>query len=331
MTCTFRELMIALCLFTVSAVHAQDPKPVVVPPQFATDTKAENVSEVKVFALRNVAAADVQTTLQDIYGNEGGFVVSSQPQTNQLIVVGTPVALNKVEALLAVLDKNSVEPVVQMLSKESRAAISPAIVQTVAEAAQVELSFDAALGLMMVRSESQEKIERFNKVLEGIQAQLREASTLDDREVLIRVSWLSPREGADDIGTVKPDASLKEAIDKLNTLGFSDLTVLGQLMTRCSISSGSGNSTPQFEAEGHTAAGFDLGVRGHFVSRAQQGDNRIDVQMSVNVRQATKAESSNDCLLSVVLKMKEGKPIILGSAPVAGSQSFFVVQFMAAD
>jgi hypothetical protein len=210
-------------------------------------------------------------------------------------------------------------------------AISPRLAQSVAEAAQVDLSFDEELGVMMVRSDSEERVKRFTDVLEKFNSQLQENANVVEREVLVRVSWLVPKEGSEGTSATRTDSALKDAIDKLATMGYSDLVVAGQLMTRCSISSSPATSVSEFEAEGHTADGFDLGVCGHFNGRSGRGDGSVDVSMSVHVKQATKAEGPNDCLLSVVLKLKEGKPIILGSAPVAGAQSFFVVQFIAAE
>lgn len=325
--------VLALLVFTAVASigYGQQPQPVVKPPQLATDEKANAPSQVKVFSLRNVAAESVQTTLHDLYGADGGFVASAQPQTNQLVVVGTEGALQKVEALLKVLDQPSTEPVLKMLSRATQEAVSPRLAQSVAEAAQVDLSFDEELGVMMVRSDSEERVKRFTDVLEKFNLQMQENASVVEREVLVRVSWLMSAEGSEGAGTTKADAGLKDAIDKLATMGYSDLVVAGQLMTRCSISSSSATSISEFEALGHTASGFDLGVRGHFNGRAGRADGSVDVNMTVNVKQASKAESNNDCLLSVVLKMKEGKPIILGSAPVAGTQSFFVVQFLAAE
>jgi hypothetical protein len=331
MFASFRFFTMAMCIAVASNVWGQQVTPTAIPPQQVSSSIAENDKLVKVFSLRNVAAADMQTTLQNLYGGDEGFVVSAQPRTNQLVVVGTPAAIEKVEALLLVLDQNSAEPIVQMLSKESRAAISPTLAQTLAQEAQVDLAFDEELGVMMVRSESEDRVKRFTDVLDRLNTQIQENSKVVEREVLIRVSWLTPHLSTERTGSVTPDPSLKEAIDKLTTMGYTDLTVAGQLMTRCSISSTSANSTSEFQAEGHTAEGFDLGLRGHFMSRGNRGGDSIDVHMSVRVKQATKSENKNDCLLSVVLKMKEGKPIILGSAPVAGAQSFFVVQFMDAE
>lgn len=323
----------ALVVFTsvASIGYGQQPQPAVKPPQPAPNDKANAPSQVKVFSLRNIAADSVQKTLVDLYGADGGFVASAQPQTNQLVVVGTEGALQKVEALLEVLDQAPTDAVVKMLSQATQGAISPRLAQSVAEAAQVDLSFDEELGVMMVRSDSEERVKRFTEVLEKFNSQIEESSSIVEREVLVRVSWLTSAEGSEGASTTKADAGLKDAIDKLATMGYSDLVVAGQLMTRCSISSSSATSISEFEALGHTASGFDLGVRGHFNGRAGRADGSVDVNMTVHVNQATKAESNNDCLLSVVLKMKEGKPIILGSAPVAGTQSFFVVQFLAAE
>jgi hypothetical protein len=328
---SFRFFAMAMFIGAAANVWGQQPAPVAIPPQQAPVVNAQNDTLVKVFSLRNVAAAAMQETLRDLYGEEGGFVASAQPRTNQLVVVGTQEALEKVEALLLVLDENSEEPIVQMLSRESRAAISNNMAKAVAQAAEVDLAFDEELGVMMVRSDSQDRVKRFTDVLDRLNTQIQQNSKVVEREVLIRVSWLVPHLKSEGTNSITPDPSLKEAIEKLTAMGYTDLSVAGQLMTRCSISSTSANSTSEFEAEGHTAEGFDLGVRGHFMSRGSRGGDSIDVHMSVNVKQATKSENRNGCLLSVVLKMKEGKPIILGSAPVAGAQSFFVVQFMDAE
>ena len=341
---SFRFFAMAMFIGAAANVWGQTPAPVAIPPQQAqvamppqqvpgmvSGTKVPNDTLVKVFSLRNVAAAAMQETLRDLYGEEGGFVASAQPRTNQLVVVGTPEALEKVEALLLVLDKTSDEPVVQMLSREAQSAISNNMAKAAAQAADVDLAFDDELGVMIVRSESQDRVKRFTEVLDRLNSQIQQNSKAVEREVLVRVSWLMPHLNSEGTNSITPDASLKEAIDKLTSMGYNDLKVAGQLMTRCSISSTSASTTSEFEAEGHTAEGFDLGVRGHFMSRGSRGGESIDVHMSVNVKQATKSENRNDCLLSVVLKMKEGKPIILGSAPVAGAQSFFVVQFMDAE
>ncbi len=327
-----RLMAVATLIAVGSNAWGQQPLPAAPPPQLAPSANAEDELLTEVFSLRNIAAADMQTTLRDLYGGDPRIVVSAQPQTNQLVVVGSPSALEKIATLLEHIDVNSTEPIVQMLSSDSRAAISKSLAQTIAQAAQVELAFDEELGVMMVRSESKDRVKRFTEVLEKLNAQIQEESKVVEREVLVRVSWLLPMESVREVtSAITPDTSLKEAVDKLGKMGYTDLEVAGQLMTRCSISSSSPNFTPEFEVEGHTPEGFDLGVRGHFTSRNSRGDDSIDVNMSVSVRQATKAETRNDCLLSVVLKMKEGKPIILGSAPVAGAQSFFVVQFIEAD
>lgn len=316
---------------TVSTACGQQPSPVATPSQPPPNERTNGANEVRVFSLRNVDANSIQSTLYDLYGPNTGFVASAQPRTNQLVVVGTKEALQKVETLLDVLDQKSAEPVMTMLSQVAQPAITPRLAQSVAEAAQVDLSFDEDLGVMMVRSDSEERVKRFTEVLERLSTEIQENSNVAEREVLVRVSWLMPAEGSEGTGATKADAGLKDAIDKLATMGYSDLVVAGQLMTRCSISSSSATSVSEFEAEGHTADGFDLGVRGHFNGRSGRTDGSVDVNMSVFVKQANKAESNNDCLLSVVLKLKEGKPIILGSAPVAGAQSFFVVQFIAAE
>lgn len=325
--------LVALATFVVVSPNAwgQQPPPEAIPPQIAPSDETSSVTEVRVFSLRNVAAADMQKTMRDLYGDDGTLVVSAQPQTNQLVVVGTASEIENIAALLTILDGTSAVPVVQMLSNESRAAISKELAQTVAKAAQVELAFDEDLGVMIVRSDSKDRVSQFTEDLERLNAQIQEQSKAVDREVLVRVTWLLPKKNVEETRTTAPDSGLAETVEKLSSMGYANLAVAGQLMTRCSISSSSRNHTPEFEAEGHTPEGFNLAIRGHFLSRSSRGDDSIDVGMTVKVEQEASEESKNECLLSVVLKMKEGKPIVLGSAPVAGAQSFFVVQFMAAD
>ena len=306
--------------------------------QLATDTQVEQTSEVKIFALRNVAAAELQTILRELYG-DGSIVVAAQHQTNSLVVIGDPAGIERVSALIARLDANLVTPVIEMLPNDARTAMSKDLVKSVAEAEQVDLAFDEELGVMMVRGQSPERVKRFTEVFDKLSSQIEAQAMVAERDMLIRVSWLlqgkltqSNKENPAARQTfTAPDASLARAIDQLQAMGYKDLVVAGQLMTRCSIGEISAKSAPNFEIAGQTPDGFDFTARGHFINPGSARANSLDVNLSVEVSRTMSPERKSDSRLSVVLKMNEGKPIILGSAPVAGEQSFFIVQFIAAD
>jgi hypothetical protein len=327
----FRFFAMATLFSVAPNAWGQQPVPAAIPPQLASNANAKKDTETKVFYLRNVAVTTIQATLKDLYGADGGFVVSADPRLNALVVVGTPMALEKVETLLKALDQPPAEPIVVMVPRESQASISKNLAQAVAEASQVDLAYDEELGVMMVRSESSDRVERFREILDRFHSQVRDEAKVEDREVLVHISWLAPKVVRGETLANPIGANEKVAIDKLASMGYADLIVAGQLMTRCSISSSTSASVSEFEAEGSTVEGFNLGVRGHLNSRVGHGDGSVDVKMSVTVNRVTKSEKNNDCLLAVVLKMKKGKPIILGSAPVEGAQSFFVVQFIDAE
>lgn len=328
---TFRVFVLGSLMLLASTAYGQKAPPAAVPPQLGSGSSIEDASQVKVFPVRNASAAEIQKTLGKLLGDDVELAIAAQQRTNQLVVIGKPSALDRVEALLAVLDQSSAEPAIEVLSNLRKATTSKGLVQTLAHAAQVEVTSDEELGVMMVRGESPDSVKRFTDILERINTKILEDSRVVEREVLVRVSWLSPNQGSDGSNSVAPDASLKEAIARLTSMGYTDLKVAGQLMARCSTSSTATGSTPEFKAEGFTPGGFRFGARGYFVSRDGSADGAIDVDVSVNVNHPSSPENNGDSLLSVVLKMKEGKPIILGSAPVAGAQSFFVVQFIVAD
>lgn len=330
MVSNFRILPLGLLVVAASFAYGQQPTPAEVQQKLAAGSTTEDASQVKVFPLRNVAVSEIQTTLLDIFGADSELAISAQLRTNSLVVIGEPSTLNRIKDLLAVLDQQATEPAVKVLSIASPVTISPGMIEMLAQAAQVEVTVDRELGVVVVRSESLDRIERFRDVLRNAIETISE-SKADDRDVLIRVSWLSPISDSGRSTAITPDSSLKEAVAKLTSMGYNDLAITGQLMTRCSMNPTATGSVPEFKAEGRTLAGFTFGTRGHLFNRNGSGDGNIDVEMSVSVKNGVGPESPNDTLLSVVLKMKEGKPIILGSAPVAGAQSFFVVQFLPAD
>ncbi len=81
-----------------------------------------------------------------------------------------------------------------MIPRESQSSISKSLAQAVAEASQVDLAYDEELGVMMVRSESSDRVERFRKWLERYHSQVRDEAKVEDREVLVHISWLAPKE-----------------------------------------------------------------------------------------------------------------------------------------
>lgn len=327
--------IIAAGMFIVgpSRANAQQATPSTV----AVPSAEKEEREAKVFYLRNANASDVHQTISMLYNDEKPKEVSiaADLRTNAIIASGESRVIDSIAKLIEILDSNTVAPPVLVVPNQAGTPIKRQLAEELAAITEVELAFDEELGVMMVRSPSEDGVKRFTDTLSQLTEQIAGNDQDEDRETLIRVTWLATKqEGTTDKPVTAPDDTLSGAIERLAAMGYKDLVVDGQLMTRCAIGAASSNVSPKFEVEGRTPDSVEFAARGNVVKRAgSNGANaKYDVEMSVEVTLARTAGNKTEALgssVSVVVQMTtDAKPIILGSAPVFGRQSFFVVQFL---
>jgi hypothetical protein len=263
-------------------------------------------------------------TISKLYDDsDGPFKVASEDRTNSIILLASEAKHTEILALMERIDvaenDNSKQNVRFLPAKDIPDSDAQLLMQ-VANMMEVQFAFESEAGVAVASADDADRLEQFLTLVEQVSLLRKEEQAAQvqlSRQKLVRVVWLASK--LNETQTQAPDGSLESVINRLGKMGHKDLVVAGELLARCAIDA----YLPEFQAQGATSAGYRFSVIGRVTSRP---DN--DLARDVNLEILVTSKAKETSRLGVVVEIVDDKSIILGSTPIEGCSSFFVVQFL---
>lgn len=278
---------------------------------------------IKMFHIEHASTDQMMSVIQTILEDKVDLRLSADIRLNSIIAQGTPETLKDVEEVIKALDQRPPAKIgshVRVIDTQSFPAVwneDGKLINSLASMFGLSTAGQKDLGKIMVMGED-EQIESFEKILSLLQSSETErAATSSDK--MLQVLWLATKGPSDNWS--EPESNLRPVIEKLAAMGFEDIGVAGQVLTRCTF----GTDSSPFRADGTNAKGQRFRIQGKLEPQSgTTANHRANIDFQIDGL----GQDKKGATLSVVVQLIEGKPIILGSAPLDGLQSFFVIQLL---
>ncbi len=316
----------SLCsyFFAITLFMTSLSMPVTVLSQEAPHAKDKAVQKIiKMFHIEHASTDQMMSVIQTILEDKVDLRLSADIRLNSIIAQGTPETLKEVEEVIRALDQpppSKIGPHVRVIDTNSFPAVwneEGKLIHSLANMFGLSTAGQKDLGKIMVMGED-EQIESFEKILSSLQSSEKER-TATTSEKMIQVLWLATKGPSDNWS--EPEANLRPVIEKLAAMGFDNIGVAGQVLTRFTF----GSDSSPFRADGTNAKGQRFRIQGKLEPGSGTTTNhRANIDFQIDGL----GQDKKGAALSVVVQLVEGKPIILGSAPLDGLQSFFVIQLL---
>jgi hypothetical protein len=297
------------------AVPVETPRPV--PPK-------QPPTEMSVFQVKHVRAADLARMIQEIWGAfpPRGIRVSADQRTNAVVVVATPDDLGMVKRLISAIDvergdaaKN--EPRSEVYSLHFTRADNY-LEQELARAIGGHGSVGVDYGRNKVVLTGDEKtVHTVRRLLEELDRPAAQQPVTPDMQV--RIVWLVS--GATGKELSKPPEDLRDVVAELAKLGVENPRLVTQTIVAARLDK-------QFRVEGlaQLHGSYRLSVNGTIMGGGPAETNRL--QISVNALEITAGGQKPIGRLDTEITAPLGHAIVLGMTPTDNSTSVFVMQIL---
>jgi Bacterial type II/III secretion system short domain len=285
--------------------------------------QAEIEKILKIFPVQNTRAEDLVEVIGTVFQDKNDLRVSADARTNAIIAQGTPETLKELQELVKSLDEQNLSKTavrVRVIDTQGFPELwldDGKLISSLGQMFNLMTAGHKDLNKLMVAG-PEDEIVSLEKLLETIQSSRKDAGT-QKSEKLIQIFWLTTNKQEDQLS--EPEANLRPVVDKLATMGFRDVGVSGQVLTRCTF----GADSSSFRAEGTNATGQRLRIQGKVEPNSGVSAN---ARASIDLNLDGTGKDAKGVTLSVVVQLVDGKPIVLGSAPLQGRQTFFVIQLL---
>lgn len=257
---------------------------------------------------------------------------------NRLLVNAHEKQLVKISALLRTLDTN--QPVekpgtrllIKMYSLQNVIAdkkLETVLQATIGKDNLTGFSLDPRLNTVIVRG-SEETHAQIELLLKGLD--IPPAVAPKDNDIFqIRLLWLM--EGVPPKGEVRAiPKGLESVTAQLKKLGMEKLWLQGQMLINAKVQS-------QFETQGIVPALFAEGKTVHWsvsgIMNLQANADRPELDLHIEARDKTEGAKrtapNSYCFLSTRISLKAGQTVMLGTTPIAGNNSVFVLQLLSTE
>ncbi len=304
----------------------------------------EEVEEIKVFSLAHADVATIEPVILTVLQDEN-VRLSIDPRTNSIIVMGGNHELEKMEALLQVLDvpqpkrPKDTEPAVQTKVYRLQHLAAEQFSRS-AEAFELDEKFNFNVDFItdqVLVSGTVESLQEFSRFVELIDT----ASTVESVNRQVRVLWLVNRENA----ASPPPKDVTSAVEKISEqLDLDPLGTAAQLLVN--VSPQKGGRAPEFVSQGTAhLKQFDrmahISIEGELEAQPES-QNRLTIRIEAALAEENttvgdsgglaalaRQQAQRDlCQLSTVVSAPLGHPVVLAVTPIDSLDSVFVIQVL---